>query len=119
MKFLSNWAALLLASACSCNAVVVHGQAKRQDVLATATVNLAVPQGTPAHRASGFLYGIPDTQGQVPSSFYTDMGFNYARAGGSQLPSPALGWVYGTTDFLVGRLIPYSVLRALFNISHI
>jgi hypothetical protein len=111
MKFLCNTAALLLAAAYSCNAVVIHDQVKRQDVLGTATVNLAIPQGTPAHRASGFLYGIPDTKGQVPSSFYTDMGFNYARAGGSQLPSPALGWVYGTADFLVGRLLPGSVLR--------
>jgi hypothetical protein len=119
MKFLWQSAPLLLAAACSCHAVVVDDLAKRQAALGTATVNLAVPQGTPAHRASGFLYGIPDTPGQIPSSFYTDMGFNYARAGGSQLPSPALGWVYGTTDFLVGRIIPGSVLGALFNVSNI
>jgi hypothetical protein len=106
MRFSRNSAAWLLVAAWSCNAVAVPDPAKRQAVSGTATVNLAVPQGTPAHRASGFLYGIPDTPGQVPSSFYTDMGFNYARAGGSQLPSPALGWVYGTTDFQVGRPIP-------------
>lgn len=114
MSFLRN-SALLVAAAWSCHAVVVPEQPKRQAVLGTATVNLAVPQGTPAHRASGFLYGIPDTAGQVPSNFYTDMGFNYARAGGSQLPSPALGWVYGTTNFQVGRLIPDPLLRHLFN----
>lgn len=90
MNLLYKSACLLFFAGRSCNAV-----------MGTATVNLAVPQGTPEHRASGFLYGIPDTPGQIPSTFYTDMGFNYARAGGSQLPSPALGWVYGTADFLV------------------
>ena len=72
-----------------------------RNVLGTAAVNLAAPQGTPRHLASGCLYGIPDTQGQIPDSFYTEMGFNYGRAGGSQLPSPARGWVYGTTEFQV------------------
>ena len=74
---------------------------ERQAVLGTATVNLAVPQGTPSHLASGFLYGIPDTPDQIPSGFYTDMGFRYTRAGGSQLPEPARGWVYGTDEFQV------------------
>lgn len=70
-------------------------------VLGTATVNLAVPQGTPSHLASGFIYGIPDTPDQIPDHFYTDMGFRYTRAGGSQLPAPARGWVYGANELQV------------------
>lgn len=69
----------------------------------TATVDLAVSQGTPAHRASGFLYGITDRLDQVPSHFYTDMGFNYARAGGSQLPAPARRWIHGIDEFEMSR----------------
>jgi hypothetical protein len=45
--------------------------------------------GSPEHLASGFIYGIPDTQDQIPDHFYTDIGFNYARAGGAQV-SPSL-----------------------------
>lgn len=29
------------------------------------------------------------------------MGYNYNRAGGAQLPSPALGWIWGLTDYEV------------------
>ncbi|KAM0550273.1 hypothetical protein ACHAPJ_008943 [Fusarium lateritium] len=71
----------------------------RADVLGTATVNLALPQGTPSHLASGFIYGIPDTPNQIPDHFYTDMGFRYTRAGGSQLPEPIRGWVHGKNEF--------------------
>lgn len=73
----------------------------KYDTLGTATVNLAVPQGTPSHYASGFIYGIPDTPNQIPDHFYTDIGFRYTRAGGSQLPAPARGWVYGANEFQV------------------
>ncbi|KAH7007690.1 glycoside hydrolase family 39 protein [Ilyonectria destructans] len=74
-------------------------QIAKRAVLGTATVNLAIPQGTPSHYASGFIYGIPDTPNQIPDHFYTDIGFRYTRAGGSQLPAPARGWVYGNNEF--------------------
>jgi hypothetical protein len=109
MKSLLTVTALLsLMNACSCNTIPKPDHVKRQNVLGTATVNLAVAEGTPSHLASGLLYGIPDTANQIPAHFYTDMGFNYARAGGSQLPSPARGWVYGTTEFQVTK--PVSII---------
>ncbi|OJJ42690.1 hypothetical protein ASPZODRAFT_147101 [Penicilliopsis zonata CBS 506.65] len=89
-----NTVPLLLASTLYAATVTAQG-----DILGTATVNAAIARGTPSHLASGILYGIPDAQGQIPSEFYTDMGFNYGRGGGSRLPSPALGWVYGETQF--------------------
>jgi hypothetical protein len=73
----------------------------RRDALGTATVDLASPQGTPQHLASGFIYGIPDTPNQIPDHFYSDIGFKYTRAGGSQLPAPARGWVHGVDEFNV------------------
>lgn len=82
-------------------AAVAPDHAHRRSVLGTATVDLARPIGTPQHLAAGFLYGIPDTPDQIPDHFYTDIGFNYGRAGGSQLGSPARGWVHGITEFEV------------------
>jgi len=32
----------------------------------TALVDLSISRGTPQHFASGFLYGIPDKEGQIP-----------------------------------------------------
>jgi len=80
---------------------------EKRAILGTATIDLAVPLGTSAHLASGLLYGIPDQPDQIPDHFYTDIGFNYGRAGGSQLSSPARGWVYGTTEFEVSKLPVY------------
>ena len=65
----------------------------------TATVTLSAQIGAPSHLASGLIYGIPDTQNQIPAQFYTGMGFNYGRAGGAQLPSPSRGWVYSTSEY--------------------
>jgi hypothetical protein len=58
----------------------------------TSVVNLGNITGTPEHLASGFIYGIPNTSNQIPDHFYTDMGFNYARAGGARVPPPGRGW---------------------------
>ncbi len=33
----------------------------------TAVVHLGTSRGTPQHVASGFIYGVPDTRGQIPS----------------------------------------------------
>lgn len=72
-----------------------------QTILGTSIVNLNNNTGSIGHLASGILYGIPDTQGQIPPSFYSDMGFNYARAGGAQVPSPGRGWIWGLSEYKV------------------
>ncbi|RAL58342.1 hypothetical protein DID88_005214 [Monilinia fructigena] len=74
---------------------------QRQTILGTSTVNLSNNTGSISHLASGILYGIPDTQGQIPTSFYSEMGFNYARAGGAQVPSPGRGWIWGLSEYKV------------------
>ncbi|KAM0164965.1 hypothetical protein ACHAQE_001544 [Botrytis cinerea] len=74
---------------------------QRQTILGTSTVNLNNNTGSTSHLASGILYGIPDTQGQIPTSFYSDMGFNYGRAGGAQVPSPGRGWIWGLSEYKV------------------
>ncbi|RFN54063.1 glycoside hydrolase family 39 protein [Fusarium flagelliforme] len=52
-----------------------------------ATVDMSITTGPPKHLASGILYGIPDKPDQIPDHFYKDIGFNYGRGGGSQLPN--------------------------------
>jgi len=37
----------------------------------------------------------------VADHFYTDMGFNYARAGGAQVPAPGRGWIWGYDEYKV------------------
>lgn len=59
----------------------------------TATVNLGVSKGIPSQWASCFIYGIPDTPNQIPDHWYTQIGFQYGRAGGAQLDAPARGWI--------------------------
>lgn len=67
-----------------CAALVAATPLEQRDTI-TSTVNLSNNTGSPEHLASGFIYGIPDTQDQIPDHFYTDIGFNYARAGGAQV----------------------------------
>lgn len=67
----------------------------------TANVYFGNNTGAPQHLAAGILYGVPDEQGQVEDHWYTDMGFNYLRAGGAQLPAPARGWIWGLTEYEV------------------
>jgi hypothetical protein len=69
----------------------------RDDGNNTATVVLSSSMGIPAHLASGFIYGIPDTPNQIPSEYYTGMGFRYGRAGGAQ--TPAKGWLAGLSQY--------------------
>lgn len=74
----------------------------RQTSSNTATVDLSVKRGTPHHLASGFIYGIPDAPAnpdQIPDHFYTDIGFNYGRAGGAQLNAPCRGWIWGLNEY--------------------
>lgn len=64
-------------------------------------VYLGDNRGSPEHRASGILYGIPDDGSQIPEHFYKNIGFNNHRTGGGQLPSPCRGWTYGYDEFVV------------------
>jgi hypothetical protein len=63
----------------------------------TAVVDLSVNTGATKHLASGAIYGVPNTQGQIPDKFYQDMGYNYGRAGGGQLTEG--GWVVGLAAY--------------------
>lgn len=74
---------------------------QKRAVAGTAYVDLSTNTGTPENLASGFIYGIPDTSDQIPDSFYTGIGFNYARAGGAQVPAPGRGWIWGLTEYQV------------------
>ncbi|EKD13577.1 uncharacterized protein L3040_007220 [Drepanopeziza brunnea f. sp. 'multigermtubi'] len=78
--------------------VAANPLASRQ-VSGTSVVDLGDNTGTPAHLASGILYGIPDTPDQIPDHFYTDIGFNYARAGGAQIGSGGRGWIWGLSEY--------------------
>lgn len=80
-------------------AVAASNPLTGRQVSGTSTVNLGNNTGSITHRASGFIYGIPDTANQIPDKFYTDMGFNYARAGGAQVPAPGRGWIWGLTEY--------------------
>jgi hypothetical protein len=70
-------------------------------VAGTSTIDLSNNTGKPQHLASGILYGIPDTKNQIPDHFYTDIGFNYARAGGAQVAAPGRGWIWGLSEYKV------------------
>jgi hypothetical protein len=91
----TTFASLLLAG----TALGSPAQQKRDTV--TAQVNFANNTGKPQHLASGILYGLPDTANQIPTKFYTDMGFNYNRAGGAQVPAPGRGWIWGLNEYKV------------------
>lgn len=88
--------AFLLAATAAANPLVT-----RQAVQGTSVVNLSNNTGTPHHLASGVLYGIPDKANQIPDHFYTDIGFNYARAGGAQVGKPGRGWIWGLSEYKV------------------
>ncbi|KAL1845865.1 hypothetical protein Daus18300_014427 [Diaporthe australafricana] len=64
----------------------------------TAVVNFGNNTGTPQHLASGTLYGLPDgSTTQIPDHFYTDIGWNYERAGGAQ--TSGKGWIGGLAAY--------------------
>ena len=105
---------LCLALLCATSVVgMPNAVAKRQS--GTSVVNLGNNTGTPQHLASGVLYGIPDTANQIPDHFYTDMGFNYARAGGAQIPAPGRGWIWGLTEYKVCQRITISNSQYALN----
>jgi hypothetical protein len=83
-----------------CAALVDATPLEQRDTI-TSVVTLGKNTGTPEQLASGFIYGIPDTENQIPDHFYTNMGFNYARAGGAQVPAPCRGWIWGLSEYNV------------------
>jgi len=90
---------ILLAATVAANPLL------NRQVSGTSSVNLGNNTGTPAHLASGFIYGIPDAANQIPSSFYTNMGFNYARAGGAQVAAPGRGWIWGLSEYKASNFL--------------
>lgn len=83
-----------------CVSVTLAGPLLQRDTV-TAIVNFANDTGTPAHLASGTLYGLPNNPGQIPSKFFTEIGWNYERAGGAQIPAPGRGWIWGVDEYYV------------------
>ncbi|KFY29504.1 hypothetical protein V493_02323 [Pseudogymnoascus sp. VKM F-4281 (FW-2241)] len=98
MKVLSLFASFLAAEASYAAVLGDVSLQKRASVSGTAVVKLDTSTGSSQHLASGFIYGIPDTQGQIPDHFYTDIGFNFGRSGGAQIPSR--GWLGGVNEYI-------------------
>lgn len=69
-----------------------------------ATVDVNVKTGSPKQLASGVLYGIPDQADQIPDHFYKDIGFNYGRGGGSQVPD-SVGFAKSLEDYQVSQIM--------------
>ena len=88
---------------------------QKRQISGTAYVDLSTDTGTPKNLASGFIYGIPDTQDQVPDKFYTGIGFDYGRAGGAQVPAPGRGWIWGLTEYEVCYLLLFARTSYGFN----
>jgi hypothetical protein len=79
----------------------------RQDAVGTATVDLLRTEGEAKFLGSGFIYGWPDNgieaDTSIPEELVTDIKFQACRAGGAQLPPPALGWSAGGYETYIGR----------------
>ncbi|KAK4211366.1 glycoside hydrolase superfamily [Rhypophila decipiens] len=101
-------------------ALAVHAQSASQ----TAYVDLGVTRGKPEHLASGWIYGMPDNYpNQIPSSWYTAMGFRWGKGGGAQLGNVGQrGWVVSLDDYkgrFASTLANYKTCRALGAEFHI
>lgn len=94
----SGYLGLLAATA------VANPLERRQST--TAVVNFGNNTGTPQHLASGTLYGLPDVVSQIPDHFFSDIGWNYERAGGAQ--TSGKGWIAGLAAYklvIYGRTV--------------
>ncbi|KAJ5285862.1 hypothetical protein N7524_001168 [Penicillium chrysogenum] len=78
--------------------VISERGVETRDVSGTAHVYLKESNGPSQHYASGYIYGIPDTPNQIPDHFYSDIAFQYTRAGGAQTPE-SKGWIGGQDDY--------------------
>ena len=72
-----------------------------------ATVDLTSHRGKANALGSGFIYGFPDNgkdaDETIPEELVKSIRFQASRAGGSQLPAPALGWASGGYEGYIGR----------------
>ncbi|TLD23120.1 hypothetical protein PspLS_07623 [Pyricularia sp. CBS 133598] len=59
-------------------------EVRKVDIM-KAIIDVDVRRGAACQLASGIIYGIPETPGQIPDHFYTDIKLKYFRAGGAQL----------------------------------
>ena len=59
------------------------------------TLDMAVAQGAPTHRASGFIYGIAQDGSEPPNSTLADIKIRSLRVGGAQIGCPSGGYVNG------------------------
>ncbi|MEU6415285.1 ricin-type beta-trefoil lectin domain protein [Microbispora sp. NPDC046933] len=89
--------AALLSAATLVVATVVATAAPAQAANESITVDFSVAGGSPAYRASGWIYGMTENAAAPPDNYFTDVKFRYMRAGGAQLDSPG-GWVSGKYD---------------------
>lgn len=96
MKKAATRNAMLLACLAGLNQGAAEGSSSAS-VSGTATVTLSKPSDRPEHIASGMIYGIPAKPNQIPSEFYTGMGFRWNLAGAAQ--SSTTGWMGGVADF--------------------
>ncbi|GIH66638.1 RICIN domain-containing protein [Microbispora siamensis] len=89
--------AALFSAAALVVASVVATAAPAQAADESITVDFSVAGGSPAYRASGWIYGMTENAAAPPDNYFTDVKFRYMRAGGAQLDSPG-GWVSGKYD---------------------
>ncbi|WP_410631184.1 RICIN domain-containing protein [Amycolatopsis sp. cmx-4-83] len=86
---------LLTAALTGASAVALAEPARAADE--SIAVDFSAGGGTPAYRASGWIYGMTENASAPADHFYRDMKFQAMRAGGAQLDSPG-GWVSGRYD---------------------
>ncbi|MFJ8958333.1 RICIN domain-containing protein [Lentzea sp. NPDC102401] len=84
---------VLLAVVASALAFTTPAQAANESI----SVDFSVTRGTPAYRASGWIYGMTENAAGPADHFFRDVRFRSMRAGGAQLDSPG-GWVSGKYD---------------------
>ncbi|KAM0552427.1 hypothetical protein ACHAPJ_007988 [Fusarium lateritium] len=73
-----------------------------RDIKPFATIDFGNTTGKAQNNyASGILFGIPEWNGQdqIPGHFFSDIGFNWYRGGGAQLPEPSRGWIWGLNEY--------------------
>ncbi|UOX90726.1 RICIN domain-containing protein [Amycolatopsis sp. FBCC-B4732] len=86
---------LLTAALTGASAVALAEPARAADE--SIAVDFSAGGGTPAYRASGWIYGMTENASAPADHFYRDVKFQAMRAGGAQLDSPG-GWVSGRYD---------------------
>lgn len=89
--------ASILACLCLLASATVASNTVQRRQTTTAVVNFGNNTGAPQHLASGTLYGLPDATTQIPSQFFSNIGWNYERAGGAQTSNT--GWIGGLASY--------------------